>query len=334
MIPDLQEELAAVAKKVDPVISSLVEEEKEIEVLYEASKHLIDAGGKRLRPFLVLKSCEIVGGKEDDAIQLAAAIELLHTFTLIHDDIMDEDEKRRGVPSVHALWGKPIAITAGDLLFAKVYDSVIRCASPKHIAYGRVLKALSVITEAAVSICRGQTLDMLFASMEEISEEQYLRMISGKTASLLKASAQSGAIFGGGTASQVKLVGGFANYCGLAFQIVDDVLGLTADEKVIGKPVGSDIRDGKKTIVIVHALNKANSEQRQLILSTLGKIDSPPSRIEEVIQTVKSLESIDYAMSKAKDFIDKAKAQLSPFPASPARDALLELSNFLVSRRY
>jgi geranylgeranyl diphosphate synthase type I len=334
MSQELQKQLVAVARKVDPAIKSLVEEEKEIEVLYKASKHLIDAGGKRLRPFLVLKSCEMVGGKEEDAIQLAAAIELLHTFTLIHDDIIDEDEKRRGVPAVHALWGTPIAITAGDLLFAKVYNSVMRCASSKHIPNRRVLQALSVITGAAVSVCRGQALDMLFANMEEVSEEQYLRMIGRKTAALLKASAQSGAIFGGGTASQIELLGEFAYYCGLAFQIVDDVLGLTADEKVIGKPVGSDVREGKKTIVIVHALNKANRKQRQLILSTLGKREAPLSRMEEVIRAVGSLGSTNYAMSKAKDFIDKAKGRLSSFPASPAKNTLLELSNFLVSRRY
>lgn len=331
---ELQKQLVAVASKVDPVIKSLVEEEKEIEVLYKASKHLIDAGGKRLRPFLVLKSCEIVGGKEEDAIQLAAAIELLHTFTLIHDDIIDEDEKRRGVPAVHALWGLPIAITAGDLLFAKVYNSVIRCADSKPITNRRVLQALSVITDAAVSVCRGQALDMLFANMEEISEEQYLRMIGGKTAALLKASAQSGAIFGGGKASQIELIGEFAYYCGLAFQIVDDVLGLTADEKVIGKPMGSDIREGKKTIVIVHALNKANRKQRQLILSTLGNKEVPLSRIEEVIRTVESLGSINYAMSKAKGLVNEAKSRLSSFPASLAKNTLLELSNFLVSRRY
>ena len=334
MSRELQKQLVAVARKVDLVIKSLIEEENEIEVLYKASKHLIDAGGKRLRPFLVLKSCEIVGGKEEDAIQLAAALELLHTFTLIHDDIMDEDEKRRGVPAVHALWGTPIAITAGDLLFAKVYDSVMRCTSSKHMSNGRVLQVLNVITDAAVSVCKGQALDMLLVNMEEVSEEQYLRMIGRKTAALLKASAQSGAIFGGGTASQIELIGEFAYYCGLAFQIVDDVLGLTADEKVIGKPVGSDIREGKKTIVIVHALNKANRKQRQLILSTLGKREAPLSWIEEVIQTVESLGSINYAMSKTKDLINKAKSQLSSFPTSPAKNTLLELSDFLVSRRY
>ncbi len=330
----IEKQLTAAAMKVDPIIKSLIEEEKEIKVLYDASKHLIDAGGKRLRPFLVLKSCELVGGREEDVVQLAAAIELLHTFTLIHDDIMDEDEKRRGVPTVHTIWGVPIAITTGDMLFAKVYSSILRCANSGHVTGRRVLWALDVITDAALSICRGQALDMLLGGMGEVSEEQYLRMIDEKTASLLKASAQSGAIFGGGTPHQVKLIGEFAHYCGLAFQIVDDVLGLTADEEVIGKPVGSDIREGKRTILIIHALKRADEGQRRAILSALGKRDVTQAQIREAIKVIRSLGSVDYAMSRANGFVNEARSRLSSFPASPARDALLELSDFLISRRY
>lgn len=322
------------ARKVNAMIDKIVSVEREPELLYRASKHLINAGGKRLRPFLVLKSCEIVGGSNEASLPMAAAVELLHSFTLIHDDIMDEDAKRRGVPTVHVLWGVPTAIIAGDMLFARVYDSVISYTDPKRASPERVLRALSVITEATIAICEGQALDMMFERMESVSEEDYFKMIGRKTAALFKAAAQAGAIVGGGTVSQTERLGNFAYNAGLAFQIVDDILGLTADEKVLGKPVGSDIREGKRTLIMAHALGHADEERRRLILSTLGNRKAASDQIRGVTQIVRSCGSIEYAAKKAEGIIEKARRQLSPFPDSLAKRMLLDLSDFLVARKY
>ena len=334
MSQTLIKQLNDVSKEVNSTINRIFGEEFKPKELYDASRHLIDAGGKRLRPFLVLKSCEIVGGEAEVALPVAAAIEFIHNFTLIHDDIMDGDEKRRSVQTVHVLWGIPIAITAGDMLFAKAYETVLRNIDLKKVPSKRILRVLDALTEAAVSICEGQALDMLFEQGLDISEEEYFDMIGKKTSALLQLAAKSGAIIGSGSSSQVRRLDRFAYYAGLAFQVIDDVLGLTADEGVLGKPVGSDIREGKRTLITVHALAHANKDQRERILSVLGNRKASLSEIEDAIQTIRSLESIAYATEKAEMLEEKAKLQLSSFPPTPTREVLLSLCDYIVSREY
>jgi geranylgeranyl diphosphate synthase type I len=330
----LSEQLKESAKQVNVLLNKIVSVDLEPPFIYQASRHLIDAGGKRARPFLTLKSCELVGGKIEDALPVAVAIELLHTFTLIHDDIMDSDTKRRGLPSVHAKWGIPIAITAGDLLFAKVYESVLQYTKTNKLEPVKVLEALDLITQTTIAICEGQALDVMFEDMEAISEDEYFKMIGKKTASLLKASAQVGAIVGGGSESQIKSVGDFAFYTGLAFQIIDDILGLTADEKALGKPVGSDIREGKRTLIMIYALKNSNKDLKKQILSTLGNSDASLKEIQATIEAVKKTRAIKYSMNKAKNLSVKAKRAMSTFPASQVKDLLLEFNDHLVKRKH
>jgi len=326
----LLKELDIASKEVNAEIESLFSDESEPRVIYDASKHLIQAGGKRLRPFLTLNACDLVGGKREVALQIAASIELIHNFTLIHDDIMDGDATRRGAPTVHVVWGIPMAITAGDMLFAKAYESALKTqATPS-----RLLKIIAVITKATVSVCEGQASDMLFEKRRNVSEKEYLDMIYKKTAALLEAASKAGALIGGGKAMQVKRLGNVARYAGLAFQIVDDILGLTADEKTLGKPVGSDIREGKSTILMIHALAHANSNQRQQILSTLNNREASTDQIAKVIHTIKSLRSIEYANKKAETFTNKAKSQLTIFPSSQSKNILIDLCDYIMSRNY
>lgn len=334
MTQRLLEELSEASKEVNLVINKMFENKFEPKELYDASKHLIMAGGKRLRPFLVLESSKLVGGRREDAVPVAAAVEFIHNFTLVHDDIMDRDEKRRGVPTVHTLWGIPIAITAGDMLYAKAYEAVLSSLKSSKISSRRILKVIEIITNATIEICEGQALDMVFGEREKVSEKEYFDMISKKTAALLEASSRAGVIVGGGKASQVRRLGRFAHYSGLAFQVADDVLGLTADERVLGKPVGSDIRDGKRTIIIIHALAHANHVQRRQIRSVLGREEASFEGIEETIQTIRSLGSIDYALKRAEELAEKAKRQLSLFSSSQAKENLLNLADYIVSRGY
>jgi geranylgeranyl diphosphate synthase type I len=302
--------------------------------LYTASTHLINAGGKRFRPFLVIKSCELVGGKREKALQIAAAIEFIHNFTLIHDDIMDRDEKRRGVPSVHVRWGIPIALLSGDLLFAKAYETIINHAKTHQTPIRRTLKIIDFITQATISLCEGQALDMLFESKFEVSEREYIRMISKKTAALMEAAAKSGAVIGGGNYHQVEKLGKFAFYIGLGFQIIDDVLGLTAEEHVLGKPIGSDLREGKRTLILIHAFSQANKTQRKQILSILGDNNASPNQINIIINLIQKLGSIEYATRKAEKYIEKAKTQLSIFPSSRDKEVLSDLCNYIIKRKY
>jgi geranylgeranyl diphosphate synthase type I len=330
----LSSQIAESAEKVNRFIQKIVDIEDEPKLLYRASRQIIDAGGKRLRPFLVLKSCKLVKGREEDAIPTAAALELLHTFTLIHDDIMDQDEKRRGVPTVHTQWGVPIAIVAGDLLFAKVYEAITNFTDTKHVAPKRILQVLKEISEATITLCEGQTRDMMFESKETVSEEEYFEMIKGKTAALFETSARCGGILGGATKSQVKRLGEFGHYSGIAFQVIDDILGLTADEKVLKKPVGNDVREGKRTLIVVYALEKASESQRKRILETLGNKDASPERIRETIKLIESLGAIDYAKQLAEEYIERAKKALASFPASEDREDLISLSDLIFARQH
>ncbi len=330
----LLSQLAETAEKVNRFIDEVVDLESEPTLLYQAAHHIIDAGGKRLRPYLALKSCKLVGGRDEDALPTAAALELLHTFTLIHDDIIDEDEKRRGLPTVHIEWGMPTAIVTGDLLFAKVYETVTKFTDPRRVSPKRILQVLKNVSEATVTICEGQILDMMFERKETVSEDQYFRMIRAKTAALFETSARCGGILGGAKKREVERLGRYGHYAGVAFQLIDDVLGLTADEKALGKPVGSDIREGKRTLIIVHALEHASESQRKKILETLGNRSASLERIREVVGLVGSLGSISYAEEKAKKYIEKSKKALASFPASEDREDLISLADLVFARKY
>ena len=330
----LLKQLNDVTKKVNLTINQIFTRENKPEELYNATKHLIGAGGKRLRPFLVLKSCEIVGGEMEAALPVAAAIEFIHNFTLIHDDIIDNDDKRRKVQTVHVLWGTPIAITAGDMLFAKAYEAVLYNIDFNKISSKRLLRILDAITKATILVCEGQALDILYEHKVDVSEKEYLNMIGKKTSTLLQLAVKSGAIIGGGRSSQVKRLDKFAYYAGLVFQIMDDVLGLTGDEKVLGKPIGSDIRKGKRTLITIHALAHANNNQRKRILSGLGNKNASLNEIEYIKQTFRSLKSIDYAITKAKIFQKRAIKHLLSFPPTPTREVLLKLCEYFITREY
>jgi geranylgeranyl diphosphate synthase type I len=322
--------LNALSDKVNSCLDDLLVGRKP-EDLYSASNHLIEAGGKRVRPFIVLQSCKIVGGNVEKAIPVAVAVELVHNFTLIHDDIMDGDETRRGAPTVHMKYGVPMAINAGDMLFAKAYEAVLMVAE-RGVSTGMIIKLLEKLTRVVQTVCEGQALDMTFENRNSVDEEEYMRMISQKTAALLVASAEMGALVGGGSEKQVNHLSQAMNAAGLAFQIADDVLGVTANERVLGKPVGSDIREGKKTIMVCHAINHATTCQKRLLLRTLGNKSSSTEDIEESIAILRSTGSIDHAMKKAEDLIQSAKFELELFPKTDAKDLMISLVEYFISR--
>lgn len=288
----LQKSLLQTAEPVNEFIHTILQDRKPSQ-LYEAGRHLFDAGGKRLRPFLTIKSCEAAGGKKKDAIPFAAALEILHNFTLVHDDVMDHDELRRGKPTVHARFGEPMAILAGDLLFAKVYQSVLDYA-PAKMSADDVVNTLQKMTDAIIVLCEGQALDISFPKATEVTEKDYIFMIGAKTSALFKACAEVGAIAAGASSEVVESLGRFAWDAGLAFQIYDDVLGITADESKLGKPVGSDIREGKKTIIMIHALKNANDRQRETLLAAMKGEEATHEAIDAA---VKVLNDIGYSSS-------------------------------------
>jgi geranylgeranyl diphosphate synthase, type I len=328
----LQKKLIDNSKVIDSFIDIILKSGQP-EMLYDASRHLIISGGKRLRPFLTVKACEAVGGIKDDAIPFAAGLEILHNFTLVHDDIMDNDSIRRGAPTVHIKWGVPIAVAAGDLLFAKVYEAMTFYA-PEKISCKRIRSCIQIATKAAIQICEGQALDVAFPNIPDVSEKDYFAMVGGKTSALFRACTEIGATVGGGSKNQIKTLGKFAWDAGIAFQLMDDYLGVTANEQTLGKPVGNDIKEGKKTLIVIHALKKTKHKQNEKILATLGKRSSRKDEIEDVIQILKETGSINYTLKCAEKYAERSKRYIKNLPDSSAKKDLLELVDYFTKRSY
>lgn len=301
--------------------------------LYDASSYLISAGGKRLRPYLAVKACESVGGLGKYAVPFAASMEILHNFTLVHDDVMDHDDLRRGKPTVHKKFGEPMAILAGDLLFAKVYQSVLDHAPP-HMSSDEVVLALAKMTDAIILLCEGQALDISYPQAMDVTEKDYIDMIGGKTSALFMLCAEVGAIAGQASSTQMAALGKFAWDAGLAFQIVDDILGITADEEKLGKPVGSDIREGKKTLIMIHALANANKEQLKVLKKAVGVHNAGAEEIEAVVKILEEIGSIQYAVGQAEKYTASAFDSIRSIPNGTSKQELIDLVNYFVQRDY
>ncbi|MCE5213219.1 MAG: polyprenyl synthetase family protein [Methanobacterium sp.] len=303
--------------------------------LYDASKHLIKAGGKKIRPSLVLLSAEAVGGRTEGAYKTAAAVELIHTFSLIHDDIMDEDEMRRGMPAVHTIWGEPMAILAGDTLFSLAFELVAQ-THEEDIPSQQVIKALNTVVDACIKICEGQACDMGFEGKLDVSESEYLNMIYKKTAALIAAATKSGAILGGGSEEQVEALAEYGKLIGMAFQIQDDYLDVVSDAEELGKPVGSDIVEGKMTLMVVHTLSEASAEDKDLLINLLNNSSNNNYNEEEVVEKAINIfnkyGSIDYTRDIALENVEKAKKLLDVVDDSPAKEALSLLADYMLQR--
>ena len=292
--------------------------------LYEASRHLVDSGGKRLRPSMLLLAAEAVGGEAAALAPAAVSIELIHNFTLIHDDIMDNADVRRGRPAVHKLWGESGAILAGDTLYSKAFQ-VLGMTPAEPV---RILGAMNMLSRTCTAICEGQWLDMEFESRDRVSEAEYMEMIEKKTGVLYGASAGMGAILAGASNEVVSAMDLFGRLTGMGFQLQDDVIDLTTPEKVSGKRQGGDLIEGKKTLIIIHAL--ANNVSVQVF----GKKEATADQIQQSISILQKSGSIEYARSRAEEMVAQGKKALQLLPDSDAKTTMLELADFMIRRRY
>lgn len=297
--------------------------EKEPSLLYDAVKYLPFAGGKRFRPTIAYLSCEAVGGDGIKAIPFAVALELIHTFTLIHDDIMDKDEERRGMPAVHVKFGENIAILAGDTLFAKAFE-VASYLKDDGIAKN-IMRNLAIM---AKEICEGQEMDLRFEELEYIDEKQFLEMIEKKTAKMFEHAAMGGAMIGGGNKKEVEALKNYGRNIGMAFQIWDDCLDIIG--KDIGKPVGSDIKEGKKTLIYIYAYK--NSDNKEW-LKKYGNENASDEEIKGIIKFFEEIGAIEYAKKKAMEYAERAKNYLNVLKDSEAKEKLKEIAEYTVSRK-
>jgi geranylgeranyl diphosphate synthase type I len=292
--------------------------------LYEASRHLVDAGGKRLRPSMLLMAAEAVGGDPSALASAAVSIELVHNFTLIHDDIMDNAALRRGRPSVHTLWGTSGAILAGDTLYSKAFQ--ILGITPSEPS--KLLASMDVLSKTCTAICEGQWLDIEFEDRSRVSEAEYMEMIEKKTGVLYGASASMGAILAGASNEVADALDLFGRLTGMGFQIQDDVLDLTAPENVLGKRRGGDIMEGKKTLIMIHAMDHG------VAVEAFGKKDATPQEIEKALSALEKSGSIEYARNRAVELVENGKRALDILPQTPIKALLLGLADYMIRRKY
>ncbi len=293
-------------------------------------------GGKRLRPLFCLLACQAVGGEPQQALPAAAAVELIHNFSLLHDDIEDNSPTRRHRTTVWKIWGEPQAINAGDGMFALAHLALQRL-SEKDLPDDRVLAACWVFDQTCLALCEGQYLDMSFEDRLDVDVDRYLAMIRRKTAALLSCSTHLGALLGSGDAGLATRYARFGENLGLAFQIEDDILGIWGEEKVTGKPQAGDIRQRKKSLPIVYALQQEASlpvfEQRVREVYRRKVIDE--DAIEVVLGSLQTLGARQYAQQMALDYYGRALAELEAAGMeNEGQDGLQDLATLLVNRKY
>ena len=305
---------------------ALLANNKELDSLCEPIRYVLSSGGKRTRGILVLLSCEAVGGRARAALNAAVAIELLHNFTLVHDDVMDNADVRRGQPAVHRKWDFNVAILVGDELIAQAYQSL---SMNKGL---NLKKILDVFTYTFIQVCEGQSRDKELENRRKVSLGEYLSMIEKKTARMIAGATEIGALIGGGSKQEVAALRHFGEFLGKAFQIQDDLLDIAGHENQLGKKIGGDVREGKKTYLSLRALERTKGRDRAFLqsLSERNRIsDKAIARVREIYEEVGVL---DAARKEIARNTHRAQASLVPLRSSKAKDTLVYLSNRLLER--
>ena len=297
-------------------------------MLYDAAGHLIVNGGKRLRPYMVIKSCQILGGRISNAMLAASAVEMVHNFTLVHDDIMDNDEMRHGVPTVHKKFGMPVAILAGDVLFSKAFQII----SDSKLSGKAMTQLISRLATACVDVCEGQLFDIKMAEGKKIpSQSEYIKMIGKKTAALFDVSCAMGAICATDKIADIKNLSSFGKNLGIAFQITDDLIGVMGDPKITKKPVGNDLREGKKSLPILMAIKSAKGKNKKIILKAFGNQKTSKSDLHKAVEVIRALGIEDSVRNQAEKYAERAEKSLSKYSGSSKKE-LVELLEFVVKR--
>ena len=326
---NLDNVLSPYINQVDTNLKKFLNRQKP-EELYEAVRHLPNAGGKRLRPIVAILSAQTVGGDLNEVMPYATALELLHTYTLIHDDILDDDSKRRGEESVHKKYGDTVALLAGDALHSLTFEALGSLDVDPTLFREIVLDMSKLSTE----ITEGQYHDMNFEKMRKIDEMDYYHMIERKTATLFEMAAKNGARIAGADPKQVKKLSEAGRLMGLAFQVWDDYLDVSGDEEQFGKQVFADIVRGKKTLVIVHAYKELDPFDRRKLHDAIKKGDGSKENVEEIMGYLKKSGAIDWTRDRAKEFSSHARTCLTALPENSARNLLMEICQFVAEREH
>jgi octaprenyl-diphosphate synthase len=293
-----------------------------VEVITEIGEYLREGGGKRIRPALLLLAAKLCGYEGRGAVRLGSVVEIIHTATLVHDDIIDEALTRRGRPSANTQWGNSKCVLAGDWLYMQAFKIALE---------ERNFKVLDLLIGLTQQMVEGELMQMEKLG-RMISQSEHLDLIYRKTACLFSVSMKLGAVLGHASDEDEDRLGEYGRNLGLAFQIVDDVLDLTASEEVLGKPVASDLREGKVTMAVIHALDRCTPEERQSVATVLDERSFASASHRDVLAILERYGSVDYAMASAHEHAEQARRALSSFPDSEIKRALLWIPDFVVGR--
>lgn len=284
--------------------------------LFDPITYILSLGGKRIRPALALMACDLFGGKNEDVLQPALGLEVFHNFTLLHDDLMDEADRRRDKPTVHKLWNPNVAILSGDAMLICAYQLVAK-ANDKAI--------LELFSRTALEICAGQQYDMEFESRSDVTEEEYLEMIRLKTAVLLACALKVGAMIGGASTADADALYDYGIHIGLAFQLQDDLLDVYGDPKTFGKNIGGDILCNKKTFLLINALSAASEEQRQVMEDWMArKTYDAQEKIAAFTNLYNELSIRDLTERRIEDYYRMANEDLARLSIAPETLSVLK----------
>ena len=295
-----------------------------VSVIPLLAEHLIAAGGKRLRPLLTVSAARLAGGRGASAVKLAAAVEFIHTATLLHDDVVDSSQLRRGKMAAHLIWGAPSSVLVGDFLFARAFELMVETGS---------MRALEILARASRVIAEGEVLQLTRAHDLKLAQAIYLEIIGAKTAELFAAAAEAGAVASGADARQAAGLRSFGHNLGLAFQLADDALDYSGAAETLGKNAGDDFREGKATLPLILAIERSGAREAAFWERVIGRKEQTDADFRRARELVLGTGGLDATLDLAARYADAAKRSLAPFAANDWREALVELADFTVSRR-
>ncbi|MFV3076500.1 polyprenyl synthetase family protein [Niveispirillum fermenti] len=296
-----------------------------VELIPQLAGYLIASGGKRLRPVLTLAAARMCGYQGEQHKPLAACVEFIHTATLLHDDVVDESDLRRGQASANAVFGNKSSVLVGDFLFSRAFQVMVEAGS---------LDVLRILSNASAVIAEGEVLQLTTSNDTETSEEAYLEVIRAKTAELFAAACRIGAVVAGRSAAEEEALRSYGLNLGVAFQLVDDVLDYSAAQARLGKTIGDDFREGKITLPVVLAFRRGDDEERAFWRRTMEELDQGEDDLDRAIALMNKHNTLRDSVERARHYASVARDALGLFPSSPVKRALLEVLEFVVDRDY
>jgi len=295
-----------------------------VPVIPALADHLIAGSAKRLRPLLTVAAARLAGARDEACLKLAAAVEFIHTATLLHDDVVDSSQLRRGRVAAHLIWGAPSSVLVGDFLFARAFELMVGARS---------MAALEILAKASRVIAEGEVLQLTRSHDLELTQELYIDIIRAKTAELFAAAAEAGAVSAGASTDRCRALRQYGQDLGLAFQLVDDALDYSGDSDELGKNPGDDFREGKATLPLLLAIARTGPVEREFWLRTVDRREQTDADFERARELMRQTGALQATLDLARGYADSAKAALAEFPAIGWRPALEDLADFAVARR-